>query len=310
MKLILGVCKIAVVLGVVCVGSMTSLNRTALAQSLEEMAVMAMELGHDDLVVRALERGANVNGRVREHTLLAHAVLNERLGAAAALIRRGADVNLASGPANQQRTPLAIALQTARRDYDMFGISLGLMRLGADPKTMQSLPARTAISFANVTLYQAVISAGGSPSDLGPDGKMVFHLAVEATAETLRRALTGCDRTQWERFLTLSNLLEISISEGADLTRPINNRPMLSYALSSGLFAFSEAILATGTSPTQAGSDNRRPVQIAYAYALPSADRCNAPVEEPPWRLVLRAGIAAAREEMIAKMLRTMLQRN
>ena len=289
------------------------LPRASQAQSLEEMAVMAMEIGQDDLVSRAIERGANVNGRVGDFSLLGHAVINQRIGAAAALIRRGADVNLMTGPSNQQRTPLAIALQTTRRDYDMFDVTIGLLRLGADSKTMQALPARTAIDFAHVTLFQAVISAGGSPSDPGPGGRMVFHIATEATANTLRRALTGCDRSQVDRFRALSNILDISISEGADLNRPINGRPLLSYALSNGLFGFAEAIVAGGASPTQVGSDNQRPLQISYAYAMPPGERCansTNPSEEPAWRTAFRSEIATAKEQMVARLLRIMLQRS
>lgn len=305
--------RIALSFGVGIASLLIGLPRVSQAQSLEEMAVMAMEIGHDDLVSRAIERGANVNGRVGDFTLLGHAVLNQRIGAAAALVRRGADVNLMTGPSNQQRTPLGISLQSNRRDYDMFDMTVGLLRLGADPKTMQALPARIAIDFAHVTLFQAVISAGGSPSDPGPGGRIVFHLAADAAASALRRAATGCDRNDVYRFRSLSNILEISISEGADLNRAISGRPLLSYALSNGLFGFAEAILAGGASPTQVGSDNQRPLQISYAYAMPAGERCaNSPTpsEEPAWRTAFRSEIETAREQMIARLLRIMLQRN
>jgi hypothetical protein len=305
--------RIALSFGVGIASLLIGLPRASQAQSLEEMAVMAMEIGQDDLVLRAIERGANVNGRVGDFTLVGHAVLNQRIGAAASLVRRGADVNLATGPSNQQRTPLAIALQTNRRDYDMFDDAIGLLRLGADPKTMQAMPARTAINFAHVTLYQAVISAGGSPSDPGPGGRIVFHLAADAAASALRRALTGCNRNEIDRVRSLNRILDISISEGADRDRAISGRPLLSYALSNGLFGFAEAILAGGASPTQVGSDNQRPLQVTYAYALPPGERCaNSPnpSEEPAWRTAFRSEVETAREQMIARLLRVMLERN
>lgn len=280
----------------------------ARAQSLEEMAVMALGIGQEDLVLKALERGANANGRVKDHTLLGHAVLKGRPGAVSTLVRRGADINLPTGPSNQQRSPLALALQTNRRDYDMFDMTLALLRLGADPKTSQAQPARTAIDFANLTLYQAVLAAGGSPSDLGPGGKMIIHFAAEAASETLRKALTGCDRSQVDRFQALGSMLTVSISEGADLAKPISARPLLSYVLSNGMFDFADAILGAGVSPTQAGSDNQRPVQIAYNYALPNADRCTGQVEEPTWRTAFRTEVEISQDKMIGRLLRSMLQ--
>lgn len=281
---------------------------SARAQSLEEMAVMAMNIGQEDLLKKALERGANANGRVADHTLLGYAVLTGRAGAVSTLVRRGADINLPTGPANQQRPPLALALQTNRQDYDMFDMTLALLRLGADPKTLQALPARSAIQFAHLTLYQAVLAAGGSPSDPGPGGKMVFHFVVEATSEALRRALTGCERGQLDRLQALEKMLAVSITEGADLTKPINGRPLLSYALSNGMFDFADAILGAGVSATQAGSDNQRPIQIAYNYALPNGERCSGSAEELAWRPAFRSEVVIAQEKMTGRLLRSMLQ--
>lgn len=266
---------------------------------------MAIELGQDDLLQRAIERGANVNGRAGDFSLLGHAVRLDRMGVITLLVRRGADINLATGPATQQRSPLAIALEAGRRDHDRFSTALGLLRLGADPKTMNSLAARTAISAANLTLYQAVLSAGGSPADLGPNNTPVFHFAIDAASDAMRRALSGCDSAQVDRLRALMKILDVSLAEGADLNRPINGVPLLSFALSRGLFDFAEAMIRNGVSPIQAGTDNRRPLQVAYAFALPAPENCPS---DPFWRFAFRAEVAADQQRMVERLLRSMLQ--
>ena len=284
----------------------------AKGQSLEEMAVIAIELGQDDLLQRAIERGANVNGRAGELSLLGHAVRLDRMSAATLLVRRGADINLATGPANQQRSPLAIALDAGRRDGDRFGAALGLLRLGADPKTMESLAARTAIDTGNLTLYQAVLSAGGSPADTGPNGISVFHFVVDAASDAMRRALSSCSSAEIDHVRTLMKMLDVSLTEGAELNRPINGMPLMSFVLSNGLFEFADAMIRSGVSPVQAGADNRRPIQVAYAFALP-ADPCrnNArqlSVAEVTAAQLFRAEVAAAQQRMVERLLRAMLQ--